>query len=1126
LASLVFQHGQPTYDWTSLTADLQANGSISDGSNQTSVDLHHDNTHLVLTGTGLTVSGGLLVSGQVSSATLTSNGVTVFALTYDTAVSASTIQTALAGSSDPVTVFRNVITEPLTVTGSDDRDLIPGYNANGISETVHAGGGNDDIRAGSGNDTLFGEEGNDWALYSTGSDTYDGGNGYDVLNLWDANGSTVTMNTSGVAGGGTATNGSGLSTTFLNLERIQGSVGVDIFTAGLGFVPTNVDSIDNAPHFGWTGDAGDDVFTDNTNGQTYGTIIVDYDPEKLNHPGAGNNGRNWDDPAQRWGTQPGEHGVIINLSGASINNNSVDGPQTVASNQGYDTFGNHDTFSGIRSFRLTDANDYFLANNSGVNVFGHAGDDTLVGGSGRDELDGGDGNDTITGGGGDDGLQGGTGNDTINGGDGSDFLNGGAGSDTLTGGDASDFSADFFVGGRGSDTIVGGAHANEQNRVQYIEEIDPNNGGDPGTQGVRVNLSASTLPKSSDPIIPAQGLAPGHAIDSYGDTDTLTNIQNVDGTPFHDIIVGGDEDNDFTGYAGDDVLWGGGGWNSVGYGQEERYLRHHGVTPTHGVIVNLTGNSINGVTIAGLGPQTVADHTAVDVTGDHDYLLQINSVGGTSLQDYLLGGDEDNDFMGGSGNDYIDGGAGSNHINYQWQEDELRNADGVNPTHGVIMNLSSNALNNVSITGYGPTTVAAHQAVDVNGDTDTLLNIQGASGTSFQDLLVGGPENDYLEGRQGNDILIGGQGHDDLIGGDGNDTLNGGAGDDNLDGGAGVDTAQYAGNRSAYTLIRNGATLTVTAAGGTDTLTSVEKLQFADVTIPSGLNLASHDFNYDFTSDILFRNNSTGHIGIWSVVNGAPVSTDLGSSAPAAHVAAIGDFTGDGTADVLLRNDSNGNVSLWEMHNNVKTIHPLGGSGVSYHVVGVGDFNGDGTSDVLWRDDASGATGTWEMHSGLPTFRDLGTSAVAAHVAATGDFNGDGTTDILMRNDANGNVSLWEMHNNVKTVHLLGGSGLNYHPVGTGDFNGDGTDDIVWRDDASGATGIWEMHNDLPTWHDYGTTDVNHKIVATGDYNGDGTTDILWRDNSTGHTGYWEMHNFAATWHDLGASAADHVVVA
>ena len=90
-------------------------------------------------------------------------------------------------------------------------------------------------------------------------------------------------------------------------------------------------------------------------------------------------------------------------------------------------------------------------------------------------------------------------------------------------------------------------------------------------------------------------------------------------------------------------------------------------------------------------------------------------------------------------------------------------------------------------------------------------------GSETADHIVSGGGNDTLSGDAGNDSLDGGAGADLLFGGDGNDTLNGGADHD---------TALYLGNRSAYT-IGFGASA-VSGPEGSDTLTSIERLDFSD----------------------------------------------------------------------------------------------------------------------------------------------------------------------------------------------------------------------------------------------------------------------------------------------------------
>lgn len=94
------------------------------------------------------------------------------------------------------------------------------------------------------------------------------------------------------------------------------------------------------------------------------------------------------------------------------------------------------------------------------------------------------------------------------------------------------------------------------------------------------------------------------------------------------------------------------------------------------------------------------------------------------------------------------------------------------------------------------------------------------------------------------ETAIGGSGNDTIYGNAGDNTLTGNAGNDTIDGGLGVDTVVYSGSRSAYTVTWNGRVGTVSGPDGTDTLTNVEFLRFADQTIaaaPTGGLIVSGD---------------------------------------------------------------------------------------------------------------------------------------------------------------------------------------------------------------------------------------------------------------------------------------------
>jgi serralysin len=154
----------------------------------------------------------------------------------------------------------------------------------------------------------------------------------------------------------------------------------------------------------------------------------------------------------------------------------------------------------------------FLGGSGGDVASGTSGENTLHGNVGNDSLSGRDGHDALSGGSGDDRLDGGWGNDQLFGGDGNDRL--------VPGG-----ADDLMDGGAGLDWVI----------------MD-------GGSGATVNLSLRTAQNTG-----------------YG-TDTIRNVENVEGGSGNDRLkgdvganklVGGAGADTITGDAGRDMLFGG-----------------------------------------------------------------------------------------------------------------------------------------------------------------------------------------------------------------------------------------------------------------------------------------------------------------------------------------------------------------------------------------------------------------------------------------------------------------------------------------------------------------------------------------------------------------------------------------
>jgi uncharacterized repeat protein (TIGR03803 family) len=273
------------------------------------------------------------------------------------------------------------------------------------------------------------------------------------------------------------------------------------------------------------------------------------------------------------------------------------------------------------------------------------------------------------------------------------------------------------------------------------------------------------------------------------------------------------------------------------------------------------------------------------------------------------------------------------------------------------------------------------------------------------------------------------------------------------------------------------------------------------------------DFNGDGKGDIVWRQSTTGQLGIWLMDGFTPIdNTPISGENPNWQVAGIGDFDGDGRADILWHQPTTGANSIWLMNG----LHMTDGRAIAsialtWSVVGVGDFDGDGKADILWRDRSTGVVGLWLMDG----FAVKASPAISApfpawEIGGVADFNGDGHADILWRQATTGQVGIWLM-NGVAAIASAPISGENptWRVDGVGDFDGDGRADILWHQPATGANSIWRMNGlQVLDGQAIAYPGIDWSIVSTGDTNGDGRADILFRQASTGVNLLWQMNAF------------------
>ena len=343
----------------------------------------------------------------------------------------------------------------------------------------------------------------------------------------------------------------------------------------------------------------------------------------------------------------------------------------------------------------------------------------LAGDDEADYIDGGLGDDSIKGMGGDDSLKGnGGGDDTLYGGDGDDMLDGGAGNDTLNGG-AGD---DELTGGSGNNTLDGGE--GDGDIASYLEAmqatVDLRNGGKARVQ--------HETPATGSGYISLEDSA-----DSGTGNDTLTNIENVRGTPGDDTIDGDDKANELQGLDGADRINGNGGDDTI--------------IPNRPLGDDNMPNVVNA---------EVDDPPEID------------------------------------GVDTVDGGEGNDTISYEGEsaavtaslvprEDNVVDGpEDVDESETTLVTIEESTV----VDSIATVEVPAEEEDEKATRVSTVENIIGGAG---DDELTGDDRDNMLEGRAGGDMLNGGGGNDVLMGGGGVDTLNGGAGNDMLNGGEGDD---------------------------------------------------------------------------------------------------------------------------------------------------------------------------------------------------------------------------------------------------------------------------------------------------------------------------------------------------
>jgi trimeric autotransporter adhesin len=938
--------------------------------------------------------------------------------------------------------------ENLIYNGKDGATLIGNQEANVITGGV----GNDVLRGAGANDTLDGGAGVDFADYSWESAAV-------VVNLSNANvfysstsigsmtarqatsgssfGADKLLNIEGVIGTNSDDTmfGSAGNDTFNGLngnDYIDGGAG-DQDTVSYAFAGQVVVNLADGTA---TGSAGNDTLIriENVIGSSMGDTLT------------GNDAANTLDGSYGQDTLDGGKGNDILIS---------DGQDVVKGGEGIDTLQLSTYVVSPNSVSM--GGFYYLADDIENLTFTGAGNTVLVGNGLGNEIRGGTGNDS---------LFGDSGNDTLDGGAGNDWLGGEFGDNSIIGGEGNDFvvyaNKDFSAnsriivnletgtrtGGGGTDKITGveGVIASQFNDTlvgssgdNYFEGLSGNDSIDGAAgvdtvgywvnTGVVVDLekgrafSAGTSlgNNGSDSISTVQSqfqTVPTIATTDEVGLDTLSNIENITGSGFSDLLIGNQFDNRLEGRGGNDYIIGGAGQDTVSY----RTLGMYGdvtSTPTGGA------NYSQGVTVD-LAMKTVSGGAG------NDKLESIERVMGSQYSDTLIGDSGNNIFFASGGTDTVDGGSGADQLNFsdistfEYAVNSTAYMGTMGMPMGVNMTLveSGTGFVNFYSSGYFYNSIS-------------YSNIEDIAGSAYADTLTGNSADNYLEGWLGNDVIDGGAGDLDIAGYYSatssvvvnllTGTATGADGTDSLKNIEGV-----TGGAFADTLTGNGGLNLLEGRGGNDTLDGGAGVDYASYQYASGgvvvnLSNATVATAASMTAKQLDGTGDTGTdtlISIEGVLGSGHDDTFIGSAGDDTFSGIGGDDYidgGAGTQDTASYFAASSGVTV-----NLLTGTTTGADGAD-KLIGIENVNGSSFNDILTGNDANN---TLDGHEGFDTF-----------------FGGGGD-DLLISDGADsvsGGAGTDTLQTSSSVVYSLASDIENLTFTGTGNFTatGNAADNVI-----------------------------------------------------------------------------------
>ena len=434
------------------------------------------------------------------------------------------------------------------------------------------------------------------------------------------------------------------------------------------------------------------------------------------------------------------------------------------------------------------------------------------------------------------------------------LIAGGTGNDQLYGGGGND----TFLWTGGNDTIDGEGVAGHTN-TGTNDQVDFSRVGTNSDSADLRDANRIEATENSDGNWLVRILNEAGALFS---SVSLSNIENIIGKSGKDVFKLSEGTRGITigGNGGDDLL----SYQALGSGTN--------------VSIKLNGANAGSAVLNGTSNRT-------------DRFNGIENIIAGAGDDTLVGDNNANVFIGREGNDLLDGGVGIDTADYSYI---------TAGTNGITVQLNG---------------VTAAAVSGVNGDQDTLANIENIIGTVRNDRIFG----------DGN--------ANSIFGGDGNDTLSGGAGSDILDGGG---NAVGSSDMVDFTYVGAGKNLSIGRNDDGSWTSSVE---------------GSTDVDTLRNFEAIKLGNGTNLVNLSGITYGVTVDGSLGGSNSIATGTGADSILGGGGNDSIIGNGALAGGDTMD-----------GGAGtdlVSYNFLGANAWSGyrlslsvlansDGTASTKW----------------------------------------------------------------------------------------------------------------------------------------------------------------------------------